>query len=57
VRAADTPECGCIIVPFLPNSSFGGAICDLGLAAWYFSARRRSSASFAAGRNAYADRR
>ena len=25
------------IVPFLPMSSFGCAICDLGLAAWYFA--------------------
>lgn len=24
------------IVPFLPDSSFGCAICDAGLAAWYF---------------------
>ena len=25
------------IIPFLPLSSFGCAICDLGLAAWYFA--------------------
>jgi hypothetical protein len=25
------------VIPFLPMSSFGCAICDLGLAAWYFA--------------------
>ena len=28
---------GSPILPFLPMSSFGCAICDVGLAAWYFA--------------------
>ncbi len=38
------------IVPFLPDSSLGCAICDVGLAAWYFLGAPSIYARFVGGR-------